>query len=102
MPGPICMRPPLPVMPCVSTILSERLKATKPPGPVAKPLVLPKLPAVPPMPNCNVPPVTEVRPLYVFGPARTWSPAPSSVRPVALVPFWIAPLKVVEPPAAQG
>ena len=59
--GPICIRPPLPVMVCEKVAAVERSKASNPLS--ATPLVLPTEPVVPPLPICKVPALIVVCPV---------------------------------------
>ena len=60
-PGPICVRPPLPLTGTPKTAESERLKASRLLSTTA--LVLLIEPVVPPLPICRVPALIVVRPL---------------------------------------
>ena len=60
--GPICFRPPLPLMtPKKDVVPEERSKASSPLSATA--MVLPIEPAVPPLPICKVPAAIVVLPL---------------------------------------
>ena len=86
MPGPACVRPPVPPITCPTVSASLRLICNRLEAPVTVTLPPPSVPVVPPFPTSSVPPVIVVVPAYVLAPVSVATPVPSFVRvPVPLM-----------------